>query len=515
MKEKIEMIFKKYKHIYFFLPVLMSFLNMSAQNLSDSTDYKKFYHTNGKLASEGFFINGKPEGYWKTYYETEVLKSEGNRKNFQLDSIWKFYDENGKLISEISYQNDLKNGLKKTYTDKEILEENYENDIKSGLTRYYFPDGKIKKTVLFEKGRETGISKEYTQEGVIIVLTEYRNGIIIRRENINRTDRNGKKQGVWKTFYEDETLQTEAFYVNGKKNGYFKEYNPDGTLKSIKKYIDDEEQKDVPELTEYEIRTDYYPDGSLKVVGSYKDGLAEGIRREYTKDGKIATAYIFEKGFITGQGVVDEKGLKQGYWKEFYNDGKLKAEGNYKDNIKNGEWKFYTENEKLKQQGKFNKNGFQTGAWKWFYEDGKQQKSEIFTNGVLEGETEEFDEAGNLITKGTYVEGNEDGPWIFVTSGYRQEGVFNYGRKNGLWKSFYPDQTLKFEGTYIDDYPDGKHTYYWENGKVKEERFYVMGKPEGTWRKYDETGALTIYIDYKRGIEYRYDGVIIKPVIEE
>ncbi len=509
---------EKIRKLYFLIIVLIMIFNIlivKGQNIKDTTEYKIFYYPSGIKSSEGNLLNGIPEGYWKTYHENGTIKSEGNRKNFELDSIWKFYNEEGKVILEINYQNGFKQGIRKTTTENEIIEENFEKDIKQGLTKHYFLDGKIKKEIFFEKGKEKGISKEYSQEGLVIVITEYKNGIVIRRENINRTDRNKRKQGVWKYFYENGELKSEGFYVNGKKNGYFKEYSPDGILKNITKYLDDEIQTDVPELTKYEIRTDYYPDGNIKVIGSYKDGLPEGIRREYGTDGKVINSYIFEKGKIFGEGIVDEKGMKQGFWKEFYENGILKSEGNYKDNIKTDIWKFYTETEKLKQTGKFNKNGFQTGEWKWFYENGNLQKTENFTNGILEGLTEEYDENGNLISKGNYEEGQEDGFWFFTTTNYKQEGNFSYGRRNGIWKHYYDSGQLKFEGNFIDDYPDGKHLYYWENGKTKEERIYIMGKPEGTWRKYDENGVLFIYIDYKRGFEYRYDGEIIKPIIQE
>ena len=503
------------KNFILILLLSLSFAGAKGQSIKDTLNYKVFYFNNGLKASEGTMINGKPDGYWKTYYEKGILKSEGNRLNFELDSLWKFYNDKGEIVLEINYKKGLKNGLRKTFTDNEIIEENFEKDLKQGLQKYYYKDGKLKKTIYFDKGKESGISKEYSQEGVVIVITEYRNGIITLRENINRNDRNGKKQGVWKFFYEDGITKEECFYVNGKKNGYFKEYSQEGVLKNITKYLNDEIQYDVPELAKYELRTDYYPDGSVKVVGSYKDGVSEGVRREYGKDGKIEKGYMFEKGKITGEGIVDEKGLRQGFWKEYYDNEKLKPEGYYTGNIKTGDWKFYTENEKIKQTGHFNKSGFQTGEWKWFYEDGKIQKTENFNNGVLEGIMEEYDEKGVLTAKGNYEEGNEDGAWFFVTNNYKQEGTFSYGRRNGVWKHYYDNGQLKFEGNFLDDYPDGKHVYYWDNGKLKEERTYIMGKPEGTWKKYDENGDLFLYIDYKRGIEYRYDGELIKPIIVE
>ena len=38
-----------------------------------------FYHPNGEKSSEGRLFDGKPDGYWRTFYENDQLKSEGNR----------------------------------------------------------------------------------------------------------------------------------------------------------------------------------------------------------------------------------------------------------------------------------------------------------------------------------------------------------------------------------------------------------------------------------------------------
>ena len=55
----------------------------AAQN---DTVRQTFYYKNGEISSEGYMIQGKPVGYWKSYYENGIVKSEGNRKGFELDS---------------------------------------------------------------------------------------------------------------------------------------------------------------------------------------------------------------------------------------------------------------------------------------------------------------------------------------------------------------------------------------------------------------------------------------------
>jgi antitoxin component YwqK of YwqJK toxin-antitoxin module len=83
--------------------IVLSVLFVNAQDTILSNGHNVFHYPNGKVSSEGFMVNGQPDGYWKTFYEDGTLKSEGNRKNFLLDSAWRFYDDSGKIVVEINY----------------------------------------------------------------------------------------------------------------------------------------------------------------------------------------------------------------------------------------------------------------------------------------------------------------------------------------------------------------------------------------------------------------------------
>ena len=72
--------------------------------------YQVFKYPNGAVSSEGLIKNGKPEGFWKSYYVTGIKKSEGKRTNFLLDSIWVFYDQAGDTTEKINYLYGKKNG---------------------------------------------------------------------------------------------------------------------------------------------------------------------------------------------------------------------------------------------------------------------------------------------------------------------------------------------------------------------------------------------------------------------
>ena len=45
--------------------------------------YTKLKYPNGSLSSEGTIKEGKPDGFWISYYVTGIKKSEGLRKYFE------------------------------------------------------------------------------------------------------------------------------------------------------------------------------------------------------------------------------------------------------------------------------------------------------------------------------------------------------------------------------------------------------------------------------------------------
>lgn len=503
------------KYLSALFAIFLSISGYSQENSVNPEGHNTFYHPNGKIASEGTMREGKPDGYWKTYNDKGVLIAEGNRVNFLLDSTWNFYDDSANLVLQINYREGKKDGIRRTFRQDEILEENFTNDVKNGITAAYFPDGKIKKTVNFINGYEEGVAREYSHNGTIIALIQYKRGFIIDRENINRTDKNGLKQGRWKYFYDDGKVRLEGIYRDDKRNGYFKEYDEKGMLTDIAKYVNDERQEETPELVKLDVKTDYYPNGKPKTVASYKSDVPEGIRRDYDTAGKVVASYTYKEGKIISEGIIDDEGVKDGPWKEFYEGGQLRAEGMYSLGNRIGRWRFYHENGSIEQEGTFNNQGNPEGPWKWFYDDGKILREENYRNGLSDGLYTEYDESGKVITQGEFVDGLEEGFWKYEYGDTREEGTYRSGMRNGEWKTYYDNGELAFIGSFIDDNPNGQHTWYWPDGKKRDQGEFIMGLRTGDWVQYDEDGVVFLVIAYQNGVEKRYDGIKIKPEYEE
>lgn len=507
---------KVLRHILIFLFVIFSLKLISQQkNISDG--YVKFYYENGTVSSEGFMKNGKPDGYWKTYYPNGKLKSEGNRKFFMLDSSWVFYNEKGDTAQIINYKNDKKHGYWITYewkydsikgkTGGMISKELYIEDKKQGLS-YYYKNGKLQKEIYFKDGKKDGISREYDENGNIVAIIEYKNDFIISREFINRTDSKGLKQGVWREYYPNNKIAKEVTYKNDTIVGYYKEFEPDGKIR-VKKYFEKGKEIELTEsdtLPKIEWKEEFYENGRRKYYGVFKEGIKIGLHKEYDPEGKAIVAKEYnDSGILVAEGLIDTLDRKQSDWKIYYETGELKAKGKYLNNLKTDEWIYYYPDGKIEQRGKFRRDKF-TGKWVWYYPNGNVWREENYDNGKEEGTFIEYDETGKVILKGQYFDGERTGKWIYSVGDIIEEGKYIEGLKDSTWKSFYENGKLAEEGHYIQGVPNGKYRWYYPNGKLKVEGYYVMGRKEKKWFYFDENGQLYLTIQYRNDKEIKLNG---------
>src|SRR5690606_38834673 len=175
-------------------------------------------------------VDGKPDGFWKTYYPDGTLKSAGKRSSFELDSIWVFYNHQGVKTNTLTYENGKKHGEAVFYDPEENIREisTFENGVKQGEGLYFYTTGEVSKKVTFEKGKEEGKGFEYGKDGRIITLLTYQNGFITRQEAINRYDPQGRKTARWIEYHKNGNISIEGYYINGLKHGLFKSFDSKG-----------------------------------------------------------------------------------------------------------------------------------------------------------------------------------------------------------------------------------------------------------------------------------------------
>ncbi len=489
--------------------LLVCMMPLRAQDTVPGNGYTIFRYPSGVKSSEGYLVNGQPDGWWKSYDEKGRLVSEGNRKNLLLDSLWTFYVDGRKSFT-IHYQDGKKHGEQIQYFPREYTVSQWRQDTIVGAVRTYDTAGWLKKTVPYFEGKPHGMAKEFDKTGLVVAVANYYRGVMSRRERINRTDEHGLKQGSWKFFWDNGQLKMEGNFLNGKKHGFFKFYDESGNFLYVEKYENDQLITDAKETKQLEKRMAYHSNGQPSIITTYYNGKQDGIRREFDAEGKITKGYVFEEGWMRYEGITDMNGLRQGLWKEYYPTGELRSKGKYKNSKPVGEWNFYFIDKTVEITGEYNSKGEKQGEWIWFYTTGDTMIVAHYEDGDAEGEYVEYDEDGTPLVKGNYVAGYEEGIWLYRNGDAVEKGRYEGGKQEGLWKTTYENGHSAFEIRYDGGVRHGKYTAYWENGNIKTTGKYVSGLQDGPWTYYNEDGIVVLTTLFSEGKEIKWNDYTIK-----
>ncbi len=500
--------------------------NGQIKNIENPNGKNIYYYANGKVSSEGRMINNKPDGLWKSYYPDGKLKSIGIRRSELLDSVWNFYDIKGNISEKINYLDGRKSGYQYSFeyfknSNDSIVgyiksQELYLNNLRNGISEFYYPDGMLKTAISYKSGRKDGYTKEFNENGIITMIIIYSDGREVDREIINQY-KDSLKNGPWKEFYPNGKLKKEENFNNGQLNGLVKLYDLSGELLKANRYENDTLKDTVVNIeSEIDIVEDFYKirdeNGNKikKSSGGFKNGVPVGVHRTYDSLGRVNSSKMYDRnGILIAKGIVNEEGDKLGDWIYFYPSGEIKSEGAYRSNRRYGEWKYYYEDGKLEQNGFF-KRGVPDGIWKWYFEEGLLKREENYRIGLEEGESVEYDEFGVLIAKGSYLEGLKDGKWFYDFYDHTETGNYKGDYRDGIWIYSYKSGQLYYEGDYNQGNPDGKHVYYYKNGKLKKVEYYVFGRKEKNWEYYDYYGTLLKVLTFENDKLIKIDGVTVE-----
>lgn len=104
----------------------------------------------------------------------------------------------------------------------------------------------------------------------------------------------------------------------------------------------------------------------------------------------------------------NSKTLRDSSYTSFYQNGKVKSKGNFKNDIPEGLWYYYYESGLVKSYGKLN-GTIKYGGWKYYYENGNISTEGSYKEGKKEGDWKYYFEstAGVLKTDGSYVNDKE------------------------------------------------------------------------------------------------------------
>jgi antitoxin component YwqK of YwqJK toxin-antitoxin module len=201
------------------------------------------------------------------------------------------------------------------------------------------------------------------------------------------------------------------------------------------------------------------------------------------------------------QNVTDNQGRKQGTWKKVDENGKLKYEGQFKDNIPTGTFKHYHSNGKLKAVSNYYLNGEATHTTLYSVEgvreaEGKylhQQKDSIWKYYDISGE--------KLVSQESYANNQKHGAFITYNKDEKPLEItrFSKGKKDGRWEVYYPNGKPKLITKYNQGELDSTYTSYFEEGSKKIEGQFSNASREGNWFYYNANGSIQKQEMYKDG----------------
>lgn len=263
-------------------------------------------YPNGQIKIRGdyFKSSGKKIGIWIEYFENNQIKSIGAygiNKNWLNDNgnkegEWKEYYENGQLKRIGTYHNTTEPvGKWVEYYDNGNLKSigSYRNGWynKNGKWEYFYRNGNIKKVEYYEK-------KAFSNSCY--------------------------PEGTWKTYYENGEKKGIETYKKGKAIGEWYEYYISGNIKSYANYSKKEKIKKEPGYNKYE----------HNVLWKFQD-----------ENGIITSLEYFAKNWFDSP--YGGRGKRNGFYQNFYPNGNLKMEGMCSEDIKKGEWKYFSEDGEL------------------------------------------------------------------------------------------------------------------------------------------------------------------------
>lgn len=366
--------------------------------------------------------------------------------------------------------------------------------------QFFYEDGKVSAEGYFLNGQPEGLWKNYDRQGNLVSEGTRKNLLL---------------SGVWK-FYQDGKTVAEIRYEDGRKNRESVYYFSDRIV--FENFRNDTLQglKRVTDTT-----------GRLLQTVCFQNGFENGFDRRYNAYGDVALFTFFKQGRIVFRETVngrDKQGLRQGSWKDFYENGVLHWECTYRNGMKDGYYKEYDSTGNLLVLQKYVLDVLQEDAPEIaemtvhteYYSDGSPKFRVTYRNGKPEGICREYDSLTGRVVRGIVFkdgvvvgsgavddEGNLQNDWkeYYPDGKLRCTGSYYKGRKYGKWKYFYPDGKVEQEGEYRNGEYDGRWIWYYPDGKLRMEQEYYLGKLEGESVEYDDSARIIAKGKYEEGLE--------------
>ena len=227
---------------------------------------------------------------------------------------------------------------------------------------------------------------------------------------------------------------------------------------------------------------DRHPNNQKKSSEVYRSkyfGEALQKRLEYFSNGQIKS----ETNYRQEQ--------KHGKYVSYFINGSMSAEGEFKNNKKNGRWAWLDKSGKLDSIFHY-KNGRLNGSYE-IYNQGRISIKQNYKSGRLNGKITEFYANGNIKNKGSYLDDAPNNKWEWFSDNKQISRLIHFknGVKNGDFKVWNGD-TLILSGSYLSDKRDGTWKWYRSKKQLDSLVTYSNGQLNGDYKKWNKEGAMKI-----------------------
>ncbi len=351
----------------------------------------------------------------------------------------------------------------------------------------------------------------------------YRNG---RIKGYGILNNEAKKEGEWKWFWENGSLQSKEVFNNGEPVT-IENYSQLGIISNLLPYKNRKVDGEA---------VIYTNDGAKDKAVYFKNEILDGDYKEYYFNGQLFSQY------------ANKNGKADGLAKTFFDNGALRSEVNYTNGEKNGPETYYFRNGKIMQKANY-VNGMLQGDFITYFDNGKVSDSmrylndnpiggnyKYFRNGTI-SITADFDESGKLSgimkeydydgklyyeieykkgeilgykfynKKGVAIKEDKKKSGTFDFVGYYSTGImskcgkYNKDQKQGEWKDFDKNGNLMTTEYYVDDKAQGESKSFFANGAIEKIMNFNKDEAEGYYVQYYKNGNIASQGNYKNNQE--------------
>lgn len=416
-----------------------------------------------------------------------------------------YYYPNGQVSSEGTMKDGKPDGYWRTYYVTGIIksEGKRNNYLLDSIWNFFNQSGELLQSISYKIGDKNGFSFRFSYDNP---LNPGQTTIISKELYVN-----GKKEGNSFYYHPTGELNRIIYYKNNRKHGMVREYNSDSVMISVMEYNDNYlinreriNRVDIQGRKQGTYR-EYYENGQIKKEEHFLDNLLHGYYREFDGRGELVMAMRYERGGIVEE--IDEDLRELLDMKSTYDrQGRLVFTGGYKEGIAVGIHRFYDTLGIVENAYLYNELGQKTG------------EGVIDEQGRKIGSWAEYYPEGELRLKGSYLDNRKSGSWTyyFINGGIEQKGRFERGRFQGLWIWYYSNGNTWREESYFNGREDGFFIEYDRRGMILAKGDYISGEKEGEWiyqvGDHEERGSYVIGLRegtwkyfYKEG-QLKYEG---------